>query len=516
MPTLDRILLAVYLPVVTAIALYGLHRYFLLWLWWRHRRDAARVLPLRPADGRLPRVTVQVPLYNDPAVAERAIDAVCRLDYPPDRLEVQVLDDSTDDTTAIARRAAAERRERGVNVRVIHRTAREGFKAGALAHGLASAGGEFVAVFDSDFVPPPDFLRRSLPPLMEDPRVGLVQARWGHLNRGRNPLTRAQAVFMDGHFAVEQAARSRSGRWFHFNGTAGVWRRSAIDHAGGWSARTLCEDLDLSIRAQMRGWRFVYLDELVCPAELPERVTAFKRQQHRWFKGTVQVALALLPGVWRSDAPWPARIELSCQLLAPFISPMLVLFSLLYFPAVSLQLTEDFPEAWVAGTLLCGVLAGATFYCAGQSIVGRGWWRGLALLPVMVAAGVGIALSNTRGVLAALAGRRSEFERTPKAGDTPGQPPGAPAADRPSGGRWREPVWAWIETGMGVYLACCCAMATRTMPGLIALPLLAMFASGYLWFGVSSLIEHRPAPRSSPAPGPETRSAWTPRVSLPS
>ncbi|MFQ6047827.1 MAG: cellulose synthase family protein, partial [Phycisphaerae bacterium] len=267
-----------YLAVAAVICLYGFHRWQLVYLYYRYRRNAPR---LRACFVELPAVTVQLPMYNERYVARRIIKQACQIDYPRDRLQIQVLDDSTDQTTEIARRTVEQMRAAGHNVVYIHRDNRSGYKAGALEHGLKTATGEFVCIFDADFVPPRDILRRSID-YFTDPKVGMVQARWDHINRDHSLLTKTQAILLDGHFMIEHTARNRSGRFMSFNGTAGIWRKRCIIDAGGWQHDTLTEDLDLSYRAQLRGWRFVFLPELISPAELPPEMNAFKAQQYRW------------------------------------------------------------------------------------------------------------------------------------------------------------------------------------------------------------------------------------------
>jgi len=310
---------AAYLAIVALICLYGVHRYHMVLLFCRHVRQLTR--PGRRF-ATLPRVTVQLPLYNEAAVAQRVIDAACALDYPCDRLQVQVLDDSTDGSLEIVERCVEQWRRRGVDIELLHREDRSGYKAGALRAALASATGELIAIFDADFVPRPGFLRRTVHHFT-DPSVGMVQTRWAHLNRDDSMLTRGQAIFLDGHFVIEHTARNRSGAWINFNGTAGVWRREAIDAAGGWQHDTLTEDVDLSYRAQLAGYRFVFLPRYTCPAELPPQINAFKTQQHRWAKGSIQTGRKLLPRILRSDQP--ARVKLDIWRLSRMTSSMLTL-----------------------------------------------------------------------------------------------------------------------------------------------------------------------------------------------
>ncbi len=295
----ETLTLAAYFFVLIVLAAYGWHRYYLVYLYMRHRDRQPQPGPqLDP----LPVVTIQLPLYNEMYVADRLIDTVCEIDYPRELLEIQVLDDSTDETRGIAELAVRRRAAQGFDIRYYHRTDRTGYKAGALEAGLKVARGEFVAIFDADFIPTSDFLQR-LMPHFADPKVGMVQARWGHINQDYSLLTRIQAILLDAHFVLEHGGRNRSGRFFNFNGTAGIWRRSAIADAGGWQHDTLTEDLDLSYRAQLRGWRFVFVPDVIAPAEVPVEMNAFKSQQHRWAKGSIQTCRKLLPTILRAKVP---------------------------------------------------------------------------------------------------------------------------------------------------------------------------------------------------------------------
>ncbi|MFM2151832.1 MAG: hypothetical protein RL199_267, partial [Pseudomonadota bacterium] len=317
--------LGTYFAVLVVLSLYGSHRYYMSYLYYRHKAN----LPM-PA-GRLqtlPRVTIQLPIFNEMYVCERLVDAVCAIEYPRELFEVQVLDDSTDETTSIAAAAVERWKKRGIDISYVHRTNRQGFKAGALQAGLAKAKGEFVAVFDADFVPGADFLRKTIH-YFSDQNVGMVQVRWEHLNREFSLLTNAQAVFLDGHFVIEHTARNRSGRFFNFNGTAGIWRRQAIHDGGGWQHDTLTEDLDLSYRTQLAGWRFVYLPDVVSPAEVPVEMNAFKSQQARWAKGSIQTAKKLLPRILASDLPRSIKSEAFFHLTANICYPLMVVLSLL-------------------------------------------------------------------------------------------------------------------------------------------------------------------------------------------
>src|SRR5271170_7851279 len=319
-----------YISILLVIALYGLHRYVLVYLYLKHKN---RIYKPAGIFTTLPRITVQLPMYNEDIVAERIIRTTCLIDYPHDLLEIQVLDDSTDEVArAMAERAAAECAAEGYPVRYIHRDNREGYKAGALAAGLKQASGEFIAIFDADFLPPTDILRNVVDYFYDD-SIGMVQVRWDHLNRNASLLTRGQAIFLDGHFVIEHTARNRSGRFMHFNGTAGVWRRKTIEDAGGWQHDTLTEDLDLSYRAQLRGWQFVYLPQFCAPAELPPEMIGFKQQAHRWTKGSFQTAIKLLPRILRSrDLSYGIKSEAFFHLTNTIVYPLMVLLTLLIYP----------------------------------------------------------------------------------------------------------------------------------------------------------------------------------------
>jgi cellulose synthase/poly-beta-1,6-N-acetylglucosamine synthase-like glycosyltransferase len=419
----DVFLVAAYLASLLGLFCYGVNCYVLMALHRKGRKawevKAMSVTEafwgLSPSARRLPSVTVQLPIYNEQHVVERLIDSVAALDYPRRLLEVQVLDDSTDETTAIVAELVARHRSQGLDIHHVRRTDRVGYKAGALREGLRSAEGELIAVFDADFTVPKDFLMRTVP-FFDEPRVGMVQTRWGHINRDYSFLTRAQAIGIDGHFGVEQGARAWSGLLLNFNGTAGLWRRAAIDDAGGWLERTLTEDLDLSYRAQLKGWKMVYLPDVVCPAELPVQLHGFKTQQRRWAKGSIQTAKHLLPELWRSPLPLFTKAQASLHLTHYLVHPLMLSVVVLSLP---LLMRGFYFSAWTPLLLTATLLALATFgpsslylYALDQfGPEGRGRWR---YLPVLVCLGTGIALSNTKAVAEALVGHTSGFVRTPK------------------------------------------------------------------------------------------------------
>jgi len=478
------VVLTLYFGVLGVLTLYAAHRWYLLWLYWRHRSDAPQLLARFETP---PKLTVQVPLYNEMYVAQRVIEAVAAFDWPADRLDIQILDDSTDETTAIAAEAVAAARARGVAIVHLRRGHRAGYKAGALAFGLARADGEFVAVFDADFVPAPSFAR-TLMDHFTDPRVGMVQARWGHLNRGSSLLTRAQSMLLDGHFVVEHAARNRSGRFFNFNGTAGIWRRTCIDDAGGWQHDTLTEDLDLSYRAQMCGWRFVFVADAVAPAELPVEMGAFKTQQHRWAQGSVQTALKLLPRLLRSPLPRRVKIESVFHLTANVGYVLMVALTLLIGPAIWFRrgigarelATVDLP------LIATSAVSIAAFYLASQREAYGRWRDAVRHIPVLMAVGIGISINNACAVVSGFSRRDTEFRRTPKY---------ALAADGDAmlatrRYRARRGIDTWVELALGVYFA---GLVVAALAGGLwgAVPFLTLFAGGFLYTAGLTLRQSR-------------------------
>jgi len=403
-----------YFVVLSGLSLYGLHRYVILYLFLKHRNRQPQ--PLSTFE-ELPRVTVQLPIFNEMYVVERLLDSVAALQYPRELLQVQVLDDSTDETTAIAQKRVDALRAAGLRIELIHRTDRTGFKAGALSNGLTTCEGEFILILDADFVPAPDMLLKTIH-YFTDPKVGMIQTRWGHLNRTYSLLTRVQAMFLDGHLLLEQTARSRSGRFFNFNGTAGLWRRTCIDQAGGWQHDTLTEDLDLSYRAQLKGWRFVFLPDLVTPAELPVDMNGFKSQQHRWTKGSIQTCRKLLPAVWRADLPLLLKLEATAHLTSNYAYLLLLFLCLLLHPA-----TGGISHGTWHGALLdiaiffSASAPAAVFYIYCQRVLHpHSWLKEILLLPALLALGIGLAVNNARAVVEAMIGHKSEFTRTPKYG----------------------------------------------------------------------------------------------------
>src|SRR5881296_361627 len=473
-----------YLSVLIGLSAYGIHRYFIIYLFLKNRKREP--VPDRQFE-QLPKVTVQLPIFNEIYVVERLLRSVSELDYPRELLEIQVLDDSTDDTRELVSSCADELRGRGFNVQRIHRVDRTGFKAGALAVGLEAAEGEFVCILDADFVPPPDLLKRTIH-FFTDSKVGMIQTRWGHLNRGYSLLTRMQAIFLDGHLLLEQTARSRSGRFFNFNGTAGLWRRSCIEQSGGWQADTLCEDLDLSYRAQLVGWRFIYLADVVTPAELPVDMNGFKSQQHRWTKGSVQTCKKLLPSIWRSQLPFPIKLEATGHLMSNFA------YLLLAFLCVLLHPSTGAPEGGWLRTLLVDIpiflaasVSVAVFYiCAQRELHPRTWMKEILFLPCLLALGIGLSLNNARAVLEALINHKSDFARTPKYGiERKAQP-------------WRncrymplKSVLPAAEMFFAVYFSYFVWYAIEHRQ-FLSVPFLLMFQFGFLYVSFCSVIQWLP------------------------
>ena len=411
------VLAVLYAAAAAVLLTFGLNQ---LWLSVRHlRAGGLRRTALPPPPDVWPRVTVQLPIYNEPLVVERLIDACARLDYPAGRLEIQVLDDSTDATRVRAAEHVASWRARGVDAVRLTRPTREGFKAGALAYGLERAKGELVAVFDADFVPGPDFLRRTVPLLTNDPRLGLVQVRWGHLNGTASLLTRVQAALLDAHFVVEQDVRGGDGCFVSFNGTAGLWRRACIDDAGGWQADTLTEDLDLSYRAQLRGWRFRFLADAAVPSEVPLTAAAWRQQQFRWTKGTAETARKLLGAFRRAPLPLRTRIQGHLHLGGFLVYPAILVAALLHAPLLGARALGLAPGPAYFAALNVGLL-GCVGVLLAHAVTQRALYadglRRLLVLPALLAATMGLSLSNTRAVAEALVGYRTPFVRTPKAG----------------------------------------------------------------------------------------------------
>ncbi|MDE3181185.1 MAG: glycosyltransferase family 2 protein [Acidobacteriota bacterium] len=478
----DLSIIIPYFIFLGILSVYGVHRYFLTYVYLKNRKKRRK-----PAGSfsKLPKVTVQLPMYNERYVVDRLLEAAAQIDYPRDLLEIQVLDDSTDETAYLCARLVAEYQQAGVPITYHHRTNREGFKAGALAEGLAKTDGEFIAIFDADFVPPPSIIHQMLP-YFTDPKVGVVQGRWTWINRHYSNLTEIEAIMLDGHFVIEHGARYLSRRFFNFNGTAGMWRRAAIDDAGGWQHDTLTEDTDLSYRAQLKGWKFVYDPDIECPSELPVEMNSFKTQQARWAKGLIQTAKKLLPVIWKSDQPLYIKVEATLHLTANISYPLMVLFSVILFPALIVRfymgwfqmLYLDLPM-FIAST--CSV--GCFYMVSQRELYPHGWVSRWKYIPFLMAAGIGLSIVNAKATLEAIFGVKSEFVRTPKY-KVEGR---AGAWERK---KYRKRIgWIpYVEAGLAAYFLYTSAYAMSTQ-NYLTVPFLLLFFGGYAYMGAMSLLQ---------------------------
>ena len=480
MTTGETLILATYFFVLVILAVYGWHRYYLVYLYMKNKDRH----PVPTGMAKLPKVTVQLPIYNEMYVADRLIDAVCEMNYPRELLEVQVLDDSTDETRMVAERAVMRNAANGIDITYLHRTDRTGYKAGALAAGMKEAQGEFIAIFDADFIPTRDFLERTVPYFGDD-RIAMVQARWGHINQDYSLLTKIQSILLDAHFVLEHGARNRGGCFFNFNGTAGIWRRTAITDAGGWQHDTLTEDLDLSYRAQLRGWKFIFLPDLVAPAEVPVEMNSFKSQQHRWAKGSIQTCRKLLPKILRADLPLGVKAEAFFHLTANFNYPLMCVLSVLLGPSMAIRYSMGWYEMLLidAPLFFAATASVANFYMVCQRELHTDWVTRLKYLPFLMSVGIGLTVNNTRAVFEALFNQQSEFARTPKY-RIEGR------ADEWIGKKYRQSfvIQPMIELGLGLYFTATVFYALGN--GLYAtVPFLMLFQIGFLYMGLLSVIQ---------------------------
>jgi cellulose synthase/poly-beta-1,6-N-acetylglucosamine synthase-like glycosyltransferase len=476
----DLAMMIPYFIVLFILALYGLHRYWLVYDYYKYAKNT----PGPPPEiKKWPRVTVQLPIFNERYVIERLVEAIARFDYPRDLLDVQVLDDSTDETQQVARACVERFAAQGLSISYIHRSNRAGFKAGALENGLTTARGEFVAIFDADFLPSPDFLRLSIP-YFQDPKIGMVQARWTYLNRDYSLLTQVETILLDGHFVVEHGARSRRGTFFNFNGTAGVWRRETIGDAGGWQHDTLTEDTDLSYRAQLKGWRFLYLSDIECASELPIDMNGFKTQQARWAKGLMQTAKKILPQVMKSDAPLHVKAEAFFHLTANVSYPLMILLSTMLLPAMIVRFYQGWMQMLVIDLplFLASSCSISSFYLVAQKeLRPKTWWRTFLYMPFVMATGIGISVRNAQGVMEALIGKKTEFARTPKY-----KIEGKSGSFLKKSYRNKAGWIPYAEVFLGFYfiLTVLYAVLNETYA---TVPFLLLFVWGYLYTGVMSL-----------------------------
>jgi cellulose synthase/poly-beta-1,6-N-acetylglucosamine synthase-like glycosyltransferase len=477
----ETLVLATYFFVLVILAIYGWHRYYLVYLYMKNKDR--QPVPLGTLDT-LPPVTIQLPIYNEMYVADRLIEAVCQIDYPRELLEIQVLDDSTDETTGVCERAVRRNAAQGIDITYIHRTDRTGYKAGALEAGLTVAKGEFVAIFDADFIPTTDFLQRTIQHF-SDPNVALVQARWGHINQDYSLLTKIQSILLDGHFVLEHGGRNRAGLFFNFNGTAGIWRRTTIADAGGWQHDTLTEDLDLSYRAQLRGWKFVFLPDLIAPAEVPVEMNSFKSQQHRWAKGSIQTCRKLLPRILRSNLPLHTKAEAFFHLSANFNYPLMCVLSVLMAPSMVIRYNMGWYEMLLIDVPLffAATASVANFYMVCQRELHKDWLTRAKYLPFLMSIGIGLAVNNTKAVFEALFNKESEFARTPKYHIENN-------SDEWVGKKYRQSfvVQPMIELALGLYFTATVFYALAN--GIYGtLPFLILFQIGFLYTGLLSIIQ---------------------------
>jgi len=484
MTSTETLILVLYFFVLSILAIYGWHRYYLVYLYMKNKDKAPAALPPPPLQT-LPPVTVQLPIFNEMYVADRLIGAVCELDYPQELLEIQVLDDSTDETSEIAELAVRRYAAKGFDIKFLHRVDRTGYKAGALEAGLQQASGDFIAIFDADFVPPADFLMRTLPHFATDPKIGMVQARWGHINQDYSLLTKIQAILLDAHFVLEHGSRNRAGCFFNFNGTAGIWRREVIPDAGGWQHDTLTEDLDLSYRAQLRGWRFVFLPDLVAPAEVPVEMNSFKSQQHRWAKGSVQTCMKLLPMILRSNQPLGVKVEAFFHLSANFNYLLMSLLSILMFPSMYVRYSMGWTEMMLIDIPLfaAATLSFCNFYMVSQRELYPDWKTRLKYLPFLMSIGIGLCVNNTRAVIEAIFHKQSEFARTPKYGIERD-------SDEWVGKKYHQSVGVqpMIEFALGLYFTATVFYALAN--GIYGtLPFMMLFQIGFLYTGLLSIFQ---------------------------
>src|SRR5579872_4640314 len=479
----DWAILIPYFLTLSILAIYGCHRYEMIRGYYKHRRK----IPTQPSVRfeQLPRVTVQLPIYNERYVVERLIEETTKLDYPRELLQIQVLDDSTDETHQFTERLVAEYAASGVPIVYNHRSNRHGYKAGALQEGLKTATGELVAIFDADFVPPRDFLMRTVH-YFADPKIGVVQTRWSYLNRHYNLLTEVEAMLLDGHFVLEHVARSGGGMFFNFNGTAGILRVSMIEDAGGWQHDTLTEDSDLSYRAQLKGWKFIYVPTIECPSELPVDTYGFQVQQSRWAKGLTQTAIKLLPSIWRAKIPLRHKIEAFLHLTPNISYPLMIIITLLMWPVTIVR----FYMGWMQMVTLDLPLIIATFWSlstfyivAQRELDRRNWKRSIMVLPFLMAAGVALTVCNAKAVMEAIFGIKSSFARTPKyaVGEHKTKLKHVKY-------RRRSGLLPWIELALGTYFVMMIEYSIETW-NFFAIPFLLLFVGGYYWAGFTTLFQ---------------------------
>src|SRR5713226_5389404 len=490
---LDWTVLVIYFGILIILSVYGAYRVKQVIEFWRYSKFPPK--PKREfTESELPLVTVQLPLFNEMYVVERLVRAVTEIDYPRDRLEIQVLDDSIDETVNIARATVNKYAAQGFDIHYIHRDDRTGFKAGALENGMKTAKGSLIAIFDADFVPNPDFLRKLIHHFT-DPIVGCAQMRWSHINGSYNLLTRLQTIMLDGHFVVEQTTRNRSGNFFNFNGTAGIWRREAIEMSGGWQHDTLTEDTDLSFRAQLMGWRFIYLLDEEAPAEIPVEINAFKAQQRRWAKGVLQVWFKLYRRIWYAPLPLWVKLEMFFRLTGNVSYPLMIVASFMQFPLLLVRYNQGLHQLMILDLpmLFFSTVSVVLYYGTAIWYLDKKRGRRLWHLPLVMGLGIGLAFSNARAVVEALAGIKSDFIRTPKY-----------RVEKTDDESWKRKKYkrkhGWLpllELSFAVYFVLAIAYALKMhMWGPIAFLLLFCFGYGYM--GTMSLLQTASGKRLTP------------------
>ena len=408
---MDEIVLIGYFLSLSILFIFGLHGFIMLYYHKKYKAVQHKPIPDFECKDV---VTIQLPLYNELYVVERLIDAVCAIDYPKDKLEIQVLDDSTDETVEVAAKIVEEKKKLGFDISYIHRDNRKGYKAGALKEGLAVAKGMYIAIFDADFIPRKNFLKKTLS-FFNDNNVGMVQTRWEHLNSNYSILTKAQALALDGHFVIEQTVRNKAGFFINFNGTGGVWKKECIEDAGNWHSDTLTEDLDLSYRAQLNGWKFVFLKDFTSPAELPSEINALKAQQFRWTKGAIETAKKILPLVWKSKIPLRVKLQSTFHLSNNLVFPFILLAAILNVPLIFVK-NSGSHEVYFAlmSVFVLAFISTFLFYLYSQKDVRSDWRKKIVMFPLFMAGSMGLAVNNSRAVFEGLMNRKSEFIRTPK------------------------------------------------------------------------------------------------------
>ncbi len=490
---LEELVLALYFISIFVLSIFGSHGFILVYYYFKNKKEEmeGRKKKLKPKtleelfgdEKNFPNVTIQLPIYNELYVVSRLLDAVSKIDYPKEKMQIQVLDDSTDETVNVVALKVMELKSKGFEIEHIRRGTREGFKAGALKYGLKFAKGDFIAIFDADFVPNPDFLRKTLPYFYLDGNIGMVQTRWEHINENYSLLTQAQALALNGHFIMEQYVRNESGFFITFNGTGGIWRRTCIEDAGNWEGDTLAEDMDLSYRAQLKKWKFVFLKDVVSPAELPAEINALKSQQFRWTKGAIEVGLKYLKRIWNENLPLKVKLEATFHLTNNFVFPFILITALLN--PIVVMIKENGQYDWyyfVMGIFVLPFFGPFLVYMLAQKEIYKNWKDKIVLFPLFLSGSMGLAVNNTRAVILALLGKRTEFVRTPKYGI------------KSEGEKWETKKYVasrvewvtFVEIGLAIYMFAGMMLSAYYLE-LAAIPFQAMFFAGFSFIGALSI-----------------------------